>query len=631
MAKATKSAKAKKATPKGKAGKAAAKPPARKEGLELELRVVPLAEIKMSKGNVRTHNGVSVLAESIEAHGLLQPPVVDGSLSVLYGHGRVAAVRKLKWKTMPVLVAKGGVTPAETMTKRIVENRDRSFTSVEEGAAYAKLRELLPKESATIKNLAEMVGKPEKYVARRLQLLALPKSVQAAIESGACTFQAALLVAPLFANASQEMRKAMEEDLGGHMTTHELERFYRTFGHWLRSSLWSLNKKFEGLPVCTTCPHRGAYQADLFEDLPDTRMAESIARSCVEPKCFRKKLDMVVAAASKAAVSLGATILLDEEAEVLGVAGFYPQSNRKFRRLSTAKDSLAPVLVECKQSCVDFRAYVYVGDDGLETRLTCTRPDHYAKLTQANDTRKAGPSTDGTKAAAGGESDDPSQGTMSGRHKAAQEIHYFHYGTVAQKILDDPEMQLKGLGPQVALFRLLGYVSMMEGGIGMLSREKLEDSLNLVSLTEPEHTWIQLRDWKAEDCLRAMVQILVPNLLGMPQATALVVQDMSRLTGQPYRLDRTTLACLSKTDVEQVVSSLGVTKFCAEKKIEIPTGFPAIGKKKLIDWLFGDLVPAGLALPDRFPEVVKGEVFRGDIANERGVQKRSKEIFEPAG
>jgi small-conductance mechanosensitive channel len=74
----------------------------------LRIRQIEVARIR-SDGFVPEAHDVDQIAHSIQAHGLLQPIVVAKDLSgdgfeVLAGHLRLAACRKLGWKTIPAVV-----------------------------------------------------------------------------------------------------------------------------------------------------------------------------------------------------------------------------------------------------------------------------------------------------------------------------------------------------------------------------------------------------------------------------------------------------------------------------------------------------------------------------------------------
>jgi ParB family chromosome partitioning protein len=68
---------------------------------------VPVTDVAPSPRNPRHHlEGLDELAESIRAHGLLQPMVerrVENRYELVAGHRRLAAVQQLSWAKVPAV------------------------------------------------------------------------------------------------------------------------------------------------------------------------------------------------------------------------------------------------------------------------------------------------------------------------------------------------------------------------------------------------------------------------------------------------------------------------------------------------------------------------------------------------
>ena len=97
---------------------------------------VPVADIAPSPRNPRHKlEGLDELAESIHAHGLLQPIVVrtlaDG-YELVAGHRRLAAVQALGWARVPAVVREPNEDDAYILT--LVENLQREDLSPKEEA-----------------------------------------------------------------------------------------------------------------------------------------------------------------------------------------------------------------------------------------------------------------------------------------------------------------------------------------------------------------------------------------------------------------------------------------------------------------------------------------------------------------
>lgn len=82
----------------------------------------PIGKVKPYKKNPRIHNGaVDAVAKSIELFGFKQPLVVTPKGSLIVGHARHAAAKKLKLKTVPVVVARFSADKARAY--RIADNK----------------------------------------------------------------------------------------------------------------------------------------------------------------------------------------------------------------------------------------------------------------------------------------------------------------------------------------------------------------------------------------------------------------------------------------------------------------------------------------------------------------------------
>lgn len=93
---------------------------------KFEPRVVMLSvdELVPDAMNARTHDDeqVAEIAASIKEFGWTNPVLVDESSSIIAGHGRVLAARKLKQKSVPCIVI-DHLSPAQKRAYSIADNK----------------------------------------------------------------------------------------------------------------------------------------------------------------------------------------------------------------------------------------------------------------------------------------------------------------------------------------------------------------------------------------------------------------------------------------------------------------------------------------------------------------------------
>jgi len=122
------------------------------------------------------------LADSIEAHGLIQPLIVTqagSSYQLIAGERRWRASKLAGLETVPVVVKE--TTPQQMLELAIVENIQRAdLNPLEEAQAYAQLMEEF---GLTQEAVAERVGKSRTAVANTVRLLNLPEVVKEALSA----------------------------------------------------------------------------------------------------------------------------------------------------------------------------------------------------------------------------------------------------------------------------------------------------------------------------------------------------------------------------------------------------------------------------------------------------------------
>jgi ParB family chromosome partitioning protein len=127
------------------------------------------------------------LADSVRAHGLLQPVVVtrvqgeEGELyQLIAGERRLAAARLAGLTRIPVVFREA--TPEESLELALVENLQRAdLNPLEAATAYQRL---IDEFGLSQEQVAARVGKSRPTVANTLRLLGLPEDVKAALSRG---------------------------------------------------------------------------------------------------------------------------------------------------------------------------------------------------------------------------------------------------------------------------------------------------------------------------------------------------------------------------------------------------------------------------------------------------------------
>jgi ParB family chromosome partitioning protein len=131
------------------------------------------------------------LAESVRAHGILQPLLVSRRVSeggavtyqLVAGERRLHAARAAGLRRVPVVVRE--TTPQELLELAIVENVQRAdLGALEEAVAY---RQLVDEFGMTQEAVAERVGKSRVAVANTIRLLGLPEELRASLATGEIT------------------------------------------------------------------------------------------------------------------------------------------------------------------------------------------------------------------------------------------------------------------------------------------------------------------------------------------------------------------------------------------------------------------------------------------------------------
>ncbi|MBQ4546546.1 MAG: ParB/RepB/Spo0J family partition protein [Oscillospiraceae bacterium] len=154
---------------------------------ESGISTVRLSEIEPNLSQPRKEfdeEALGELAESIAAHGVLQPllvrPTNNGMYQIVAGERRWRAARIAGLTEVPALIRE--LSDEETDQVALIENLQREdLNAVETAEGYKRL---MDKYGMTQEKLSEAVGKSRPAIANTLRILNLPEEVLPLVSSG---------------------------------------------------------------------------------------------------------------------------------------------------------------------------------------------------------------------------------------------------------------------------------------------------------------------------------------------------------------------------------------------------------------------------------------------------------------
>src|SRR5437773_2692346 len=151
------------------------------EQYEVELDLIDASPLQP-----RTHfdqSSLDQLAQSIEAHGVVQPVVLrrkNGRYELVAGERRWRAAKMAGLERIPAVVR--DIEDKELLELALIENIQREdLNAIEEAQAYKKLIEAV---GLTQESLAARVGRDRSYITNYLRLLRLPDDLQRLVAEG---------------------------------------------------------------------------------------------------------------------------------------------------------------------------------------------------------------------------------------------------------------------------------------------------------------------------------------------------------------------------------------------------------------------------------------------------------------
>ena len=169
-------------------------------------------------------DSLSELAESIRAHGIIQPLIVsrksegDGApYQLITGERRLLAARQAGLAKVPAIVKEA--SPQALLELALVENLQREdLGPLEEAAAFRRLAEEF---SLTQEAVATRVGRSRSAVANSLRLLSLPREIQASLAAGEVTAGHARALLSL--NEAGEQLRVWRQIVRARLTVRDVE------------------------------------------------------------------------------------------------------------------------------------------------------------------------------------------------------------------------------------------------------------------------------------------------------------------------------------------------------------------------------------------------------------------------
>ena len=330
------------------------------------IQMVRTATVMPSSTNPRKNfdaGAMKELAESIRAHGIIQPPLVrpiecgrwiidEGVLhgkkpSVFFhvldrtlikdqryigpdpvryatraeaesvlprfelvcGERRLRAAKECGLETIPVIERK--MSDKDVLEVQVIENLQRAdLHPMEEAEGYEKL---MQSHGYTAEDIAAKVGKDKSYVYKRMKLLALGEAGRKAFYDERLTASTALLIARIPESLQAKAITAITEGYRGPLSFQEASEVIQR-SYMLELSEAPFDTKSASLVPsagpCAACPKRTGNQVELFSDVEDGDV-------CTDPLCFAAKKQATARMVLDTAKESGAKVLPPAESKKL--------------------------------------------------------------------------------------------------------------------------------------------------------------------------------------------------------------------------------------------------------------------------------------------------------------------------
>jgi len=190
--------------------------------------VLKISEIEPNASQPRhefNEKALEELAESIKAHGILQPllvrPIIGGGYEIVAGERRYRACRMAGVTEVPVVIRE--ISDSETMELALIENLQReNLSSIEEAEGY---RTLIETHGFSQEEIAKSVGKSRPAVANALRLLNLPDKIKDVVAKG--LLSAGHARALLSLEDTERMITLMDEIINNDYSVRQVEKLIK--------------------------------------------------------------------------------------------------------------------------------------------------------------------------------------------------------------------------------------------------------------------------------------------------------------------------------------------------------------------------------------------------------------------
>jgi ParB family transcriptional regulator, chromosome partitioning protein len=287
--------------------------------LETGLRAIPLASINLNPNNPRkTHDKAALkeLAESIKAHGVIEPVVVrpdpfddkHKTFELIVGERRVRASKLANLETIPAIVRE--LADREALEIMVIENDQREDPNPLDQARGYKSWLAMPDEAGNLgtrEELAKKTGNSVSWIHARLKLLDLIPAAQQAMDQALLSPAHAVLIARLqpavqveaiFVCFNVRFDPKRHNDPGMKLEELDLEDARliseKSLREWIQENVnlrlkdvpWDLNDAtlVPAAGACANCEKRSISNPSLFGDL-----AIKNEDTCFDRECYQGK------------------------------------------------------------------------------------------------------------------------------------------------------------------------------------------------------------------------------------------------------------------------------------------------------------------------------------------------------
>lgn len=251
-----------------------------------QAQLIPLSMIEM-KANVREidKKDLKDLTASIIKHGLLQPVLVrsvNSHYELIAGHRRYIGYTEAfgEEASIPAIIME--TEDSDITILQLTENIQRQdMNPFEESDGYSAVRD---KGGCTIRDIALMVGKSPAYVAGRLSLQGLDKSLRKLVLQEKMSLPVALELAKYSHAIQKEVYNSFEHDGYLHKSVKDIVEFVdKKYLRLLDKSIFPKDCPVGVHGACTECHKRSSQEGLLFSKdmVKEDR--------CLDHECFHYK------------------------------------------------------------------------------------------------------------------------------------------------------------------------------------------------------------------------------------------------------------------------------------------------------------------------------------------------------